>query len=147
MTPDILNLIIHAIYSFVQLVLAVSITVSMLSMPFLFTFYIIPKIEKRVGKKLEFVMPNYYLLPGSKFVTGYFEISWCIIKKYLMWKLNKLNYNSIKPNSKWALWRSNYRIEGASRFEIFISFFALINIILFFLIGSIAWIQSKFSGS
>ena len=125
--------------------LALPVFIIAILMPFLFTFYIIPKIEKRLGKKLEFVMLNYNLLPGNKFLAGYFEISWCIVKKYLMWKLKKSNFNEVRPSSKWALWRSNYRIEDASRFEIFISFFALTNIILGFSIGSILWIQSKLS--
>ena len=140
---NIVITIFHLLYD----VTILSIGINMLSMPFLFTFYIIPKIEKRLGKKLEFVMLNYNLLPGNKFLAGYFEISWCIVKKYLMWKLKKSNFNEVRPSSKWSLWRSNYRIEDASRFEIFIGFFALTNIILGFSIGSILWIQAKLNGN
>ena len=136
----------HSISFMVQLILAISITFSMLSMPFLFTFYIIPKIEKRLGKKLEFVMLSYYFY-GMKFAGSFYEISWCVVKKYLMWKSNKPNFNEVKPKSKWALWRAPYRIEEASKFEIFISFFVSINTILFFIIGGILWIQSKLNGS
>ena len=107
----------------------------------LYSFYIIPKIEKRLGKKLEFVLFGYNMNPLSKFYT-YIEISWCIVRKYLMWKFNIgakskyfTHYNVVKPNCKWALWRSTYRIEDASWFEILISFYATINIICFTVYG------------
>lgn len=105
--------------------------------PIVFNYFIIPKIEKKIGSKLEFINWYEFYLFG-KFSFRFAEIVSYIIIKYIALKLKK-DPHKIKINSKMALMKINYDIKEASSIEIVMSFLTIISGLLFFIIGGIIW--------
>lgn len=99
-----------------------------ITMPIIFNFFIIPKIEKKTGKKLEFA-PYWNAFLFGNFIIGYAEIVEYIIIKYFALRFKK-NPDAIRVNRKFALEKIKYDIRTASNFEIKMSFIAAINVLL-----------------
>ncbi len=100
--------------------------------------YIEPKIEKRLGVKLQY-MPIWRAMP----LFGYFlgrntELVMYIVPSYSRWKL-KGDANIIKV--PWnCLYRANYRIQNASKSEIIFACIVVANGLIAFstlIIGSL----------
>lgn len=113
--------------------------------PIIFNCFIIPKIEKKVGQKLEFIsasyifVSTYYYLIGGEVLGKYCEIAMYIVIKYLASKFGK----KLNNKSRNALQSINYDIKRASRFELVMSFAVFLNIIFAFLLVIIVLLQKK----
>lgn len=93
--------------------------------PIVFNFKIIPRIEQKIGRRLQFSPKyDYHFLFGSWFAK-YLEISIHIFIKYL-----ELPF---KDNKERALIKVNYQCEEFSKQEIFWSLYAVLNIFVFFI--------------
>ena len=101
-----------------------------LFLPTLYNFLIIPKIEKRVERKLKIPKIYNYLYPSftrwGLFYSMYPEIALGIVIRCLSLKIFK-NPNKIKFLNSISLRSVNYKIHDASRLEILISFYAVFN--------------------
>lgn len=92
--------------------------------PFIYNYWIIPSIEKRIGKKLEFTIEVYNTYP--KFICKWYEIALYIFAKETGMKF-------LIKNPKTALLQVDYNVKQSTRFEIIYSIFsysALIFIVL-----------------
>ncbi len=108
-------------------------------MAIIFNNYIEPKIEQRLGVKLQY-MSVWRALP----IAGYFsfrhtELVMYICMAYTYWKRRG---KPIIPNQPWlCLYKANYKIEEASKSEIICSFISMMNafvIIACIIVGSLA---------
>jgi|GEM_PF-4803126 len=113
-------------------------------LPYTFRFYIVPKIEKRIGEKLPFAMTLYQTQPFSKFFGRPFDIGQAIMNKYLIWKFTGKTDTGIWggariPYSSFAIMHVNYDIRDASFIEIFMSFLEIFNTLSFFIILFVAF--------
>ncbi len=102
-------------------------------MPIVFYFFIIPKIEKQIGQKLEFTLRIYDFSPLG-FLVRYGEVASYIVKKQLGLK--------IKPNSQLALAKVHYDISLCSRADIIWSFIAQISIWIAIISGLIGFVAT-----
>jgi len=100
--------------------------------PLIFNWFIIPEIEKKVGKKLEYRL---WIYKGRWFpkLSYYLEIAAYIVILYLRKKIGRPLLKKRLPPEV-ALINAKYEIEMVSRKELMWSFFTVINGILFFLI-------------
>jgi len=89
---------------------------------------VIPKIEKRIGQKLNFCLAMYNGYLFGKFFCRYIEIMYSVLILYFRFKLTG-NSKDKKIASFFALGQIDYQIPTASRFEIVMSFLALLNAI------------------
>lgn len=93
--------------------------------PLIFNLIIIPKIEKKIGEKLEYRNIVYNMQP---LVLGkYYEIMFYIVVKHMAFKLG-FNSNKIKLGPRFALQLVNYDVQKASLFELFMCYLAFANI-------------------
>lgn len=99
---------------------------SMLIFPIIFNYLLIPKIEKRIGQKLNFCLAMYNGYLFGKFFCRYIEIMYSILILYFRFKLTR-NPKDKKLASFFALGQIDYQISTASPFEIIMSFLGLIN--------------------
>jgi hypothetical protein len=118
----------------------------------IFCFYVMPEIEKRLKRKLDYVSNPYRVAyvttkfgPIAKIMECYY-----IIVKYLMYKKNKktsLNESKFDKycSAVFALATPEYKIEEATKLEIFISFFTVISALMFFILGGILYLMKKYS--
>lgn len=103
----------------------------------IFNIYIIPKIEKKVGQKLIYES-QYYLLThkmhplAGKYIGQATEIMIYIFTYYMLWKFGKYGWkiNHVEPT--YALSKVNYKIETASKLEVFLTFCFSFNVVLIF---------------
>ena len=112
-------------------------------LPLIFNFFLIPKIEKKIGKKLEYKHYIYQVALFGSFFGRYIEISYYMVVKFIASKLG-FDPNKVNLGKLLALQSVNYNIEEASYVEVGISFFALGNILLVFLVPSFLWVLVKF---
>jgi len=105
-------------------------------MPIVFNYFIIPKLESKIGKKLEYrSYYNFFLFGNWSFKS--IEIANYIFLRYLFLK--------IIPNYKWryknsALAKVNYDIRTASKFEIVVSVFSMLNLELSIVAAIAFWV-------
>lgn len=104
-----------------------SVLIGLLLTPIIWNFYLIPKIEKRVGEKFElFPWMNFFLF--DFWVCPQIDVSTIIIKKYVAFKRGKYFLNKPVPPGKMKMaWLAtvNYDIREASKIEVFMAFFTL----------------------
>lgn len=117
--------------------------ICILIIPIIFNYFIIPNIERKVGERLEFRDYWDYFLFGN-FMYRHIEIISYLAIKYLAFKF-KGNQDAFKINPKFSLSKINYRIEDASRFEIVMSFVAIINVIVATICLAIAYLISVYN--
>ncbi|MDX2164464.1 MAG: hypothetical protein SFW07_03495 [Gammaproteobacteria bacterium] len=97
-----------------------------LIMPMVFNFYLIPKIENKIGKKLGF-SPVLNLFPYGRYLNRWVEISKYILKLYIDYK--KTGKCSLPAGyDRASLKQAGYTIDMVSKEEIFYSFVAQINL-------------------
>lgn len=113
-----------------------------------FRIVMIPRIEKRLGKKLSYTTRIYKQSPLSMAIPGISEYSY-IVHRYLYYKFTGRtreaeNKYLAKVFANFALDAANYKIEEATKFEIFMSFFIIINLFLFFTLGGIFYLMKKY---
>ncbi len=92
--------------------------------PFIYHYWIIPKIESRYKMKLVFNMPGYGLVLFPEWFLAPGEIAMYIVFKYLGLGM------PLTKNPYAALKKINYDIKTASKAEIRMSFITVINFLL-----------------
>lgn len=133
-----INIVLNYILVFLWIIFFITIVNMILVFPFIFYFSIIPKIEKKIGKKLEF-----------NNITGAFFPRWTmsvpgvgawIATKFLLKKPKKRD-----PRSMFVpLLETSYDIHYASRIEIVVSILAMINSLIFIITGILLFLMTKF---
>lgn len=109
--------------------------------PILYNFFVIPKIEKRVGKKLEYGTPlyilcsNYFWIFGGKSLAKYLDLIPYIFIQYINWKF-RVN-RKIDPWS--CLFKVGYDIRKASKLEIVTTLLWYIYGLFLFILSLIVW--------
>jgi hypothetical protein len=99
--------------------------------PPIFNFIIIPRIEKKLGKKLQYRLQGYRFIPSNRYFLPAGDISLYIVIKYLMLKIAKNpNFKFKKIYANLALETAEYPITMASHFEIVMSFIVIIDALL-----------------
>ena len=104
--------------------------------PIIYNFFIIPSIEKKVGKKLGY-HPFLSLSPWGKLINRPLEISAYIRNRYKAFK----KYNEIglpAGYNSFSLKQVGYTINMMSKFEIFMSYWVQLNLrvtVIAFIIG------------
>ena len=100
--------------------------------PFIFGFYIRPKIEKRLGKKFAVTDFVTRFSPVSRMSRGAPEMMLYIFIKYLILKATGKSSYKIKYLSAFlstfALDKVGYKIEDAQKIEIFMSCLVFVDI-------------------
>lgn len=94
--------------------------------PVIFNFFVIPNIEKRYCKKLKYAKDIYQLYP--KFLYKNVDIATYIVACCSIFAGKILNRK--RDYSRYALYEINYTKENATKFEIIMSFFSIINLFL-----------------
>jgi hypothetical protein len=113
-------------------------------LPLTFNLYIIPKIEQRIGKKLQFNAVMYKVQIFSKWFYPPLEIGLDIVIKYLIWKItgnlpgDRWGYNPKDPS---PLRQVHYDISQAPCFEIIMGFVAVLDTLLFIFTLLVIWLQ------
>ncbi len=110
-------------------------------LPIIFKFIIIPKIEKRIGEKLKYLMSIYRWQIFSSWFVPPADVGFTISIQYFIWKIKKRPPGKLwgyNENTNFALQRVNYDVRQASRLEISMSFLAMANMSIFIFLGSIA---------
>jgi hypothetical protein len=109
--------------------------------PPIFNFIIIPRIEKKLGKKLQFPSIHYRIVPSNRYFAKSLDISLYIVIKYITYKITK-NPDECRllDKSKLALKYANYPITMASRFEIVMSFIVIIDTLLCIVSGIVSYL-------
>lgn len=92
-----------------------SVIVWICIMPIVFNFFVIPKIEKRIRKKLTFPFKLYNTYPFGKYFGKHFEIAFYIFLKFLRINREPPTFALSKTNNV------EYDIKNASKFEIVVS--------------------------
>ena len=113
----------------------------LIAAPIIFHLFIIPKIEKRLGKKLQYKQVIYQWQVFAKWFVPVMDIGFFITILYLTWKITgkkKIEIWEKVTANAYALAQTNYDIAEASYFEIFMSF---LSVIYMFYFGVIMVIQ------
>jgi hypothetical protein len=107
-------------------VCGVTVLNMLITFPIIFNFFIIPKIEARVGRKLEFNSLVYCMLPKflGVWIGKHFDIACSIFSFKLLGKLPR--------RAEYTLNKGDYDIGAVSRFEVVMSFLDVLNGLLFF---------------
>lgn len=129
--------VIHEIISWIGFLSFIN---CMITFPLVFNNIIIPKIEEKIGCK--YIIGKFFRYTNPDFLcewVRYIEISLYICQKYTLSKLTGKSSDEIKLNSDTMMDAKNYRIEDASKFTIFMSFFVWISFIWFFIGGGILY--------
>jgi hypothetical protein len=103
--------------------------------PPIFRFWIIPKIEDRVGVNLT-VDPTRYIVPFPTWGMSPFEIPTYIVCKYIGCDLKGVR-NPMPGTFYDSLKKANYDIKKASKEEIIISFISIFFLVCSFVSGVI----------
>jgi hypothetical protein len=142
----ILKLVLELIGMFLYVVNIIVSTLSMIAgvfiYPFIFKFYVVPKIEKKIGQRTVNQSKNYY----PKIWSDPGMISFTILILYFMQRKYKEKACE-KVQKKYAsldLVKKNYRYEMVERPELVWSFIVLISGLWFFIGGGILLILSHF---
>lgn len=107
--------------------------------PWIFNRKIIPEIERKVGKKLEWSRSyDHAVNPlgsfGSRILGRYSEIMYYIAVKFLLSKFCA-DKSYFKIFRFFVLTKASYQTEQFTRREIIWSLLALINVVIFFVSG------------
>lgn len=102
--------------------------------PIIFHAFVIPKIEKRLGKKLNFKQVIYKWQIFSSWFQPPVDIGMFISILYVTWKLT--GEKVIKrwerdTTNAYALAQTNYDISQASFLELLMSFLSYLNMLIF----------------
>lgn len=111
-------------------------------MPLIFNVFVIPEIEKRIGKELMFSRPSYNFYPFSRCLTRHYEVAIYIFIKLLGIKK--------EPSCSFALSKTNgvnYNIKNATKSEIIISIIDVMAITSFVIGLAIMAIKLQFDNS
>lgn len=100
-----------------------------ITFPIFFHFLILPKIEKRIGKKLEYRSVLYKFQIFSQWVYPPIDIARGVVWRCFCWIFFKkvegrFEYSNINSS---PLVRVGYDVRQASKFEIVISFLSFLN--------------------
>jgi len=99
-----------------------------LILPLIFNFYIIPRIEKQIGKKLEYTLFGYNLFFFNSYFVRYGEIA-----LYVFYRSLKLNIK----NEEFALKKVNYDISTMQTTDKVLCFIVIFHFI-YFIIAALA---------
>jgi hypothetical protein len=108
--------------------------------PIIYNLIIIPNLEKKLGQKLIFRGLRYEINSTRYITAKWIEIAWYIVKRATAYKL--FGDQEHFPTLRWdkALLRAHYPVRLFSRFEIIMSFIALIPYFYFYIfIFLFAW--------
>jgi len=95
--------------------------------PVIFNFYLIPKIEKKLGIRLIFNPILNGHTPFCWFMSKKSQVSTYIANRYIAWKLHKDSGLPLGFNG-FALKYAGYTIKMASKSEIFLSCWTRLNL-------------------
>ena len=98
-------------------------------LPLIVWVFVIPKIEKRMGKKLTFSRMYDFIFLG-KYLMGSLEVGIDIGLMYLSWKIFK-NKTFLKCRKDDALILAKYDVEHASNTELITGFICFLCMFLF----------------
>ena len=99
--------------------------------PIIFVKIIIPKMEKQIGKRLDFGQPALSIIP--MFVAKVGQIYGYIVWKYTISKITKCPSTTVAFFSTNPLQRVNYKVEDAPKFAIFMCFAEFFSGLWFFI--------------
>ena len=116
----------HLAMGVVLLSCLVSAITMLTLLPLIFWIFVVPKIEKRIGKELKF---NYSVLPFGKYLCGYIELAFTITLMYL--NLRILRDNSKIKLHRLALVTAEYDVSSATQVELVLSFIVFVCMTLF----------------
>lgn len=91
------------------------------TLPIIFNFFIVPKIEKEIGEKLDF-NKGYNIVPFWGFMCRYMYVTDYFLKKYFKTKMRLADYSPFEG--------VNYDINCATKFQIIMCFIAFFTFIL-----------------
>jgi hypothetical protein len=133
-----INIVLNYILIFLWIIFFITIVNIIFIFPSIFYFSIIPKIEKKIGKRLEFNnITGGYFPRWTMSVPG--VAAW-IATKYLLKKPKKRD-----PRTMFVpLLETSYDIRYASRIEIVVSILAMINSLIFIITGILLFLMVKF---
>ena len=94
----------------------------------IFNCIVIPQIEKKTGRRLDFSLPWYNYSPYGSTIYYHVEIVRYVVKKYWALKFQHNESNALISND-YALQKINYKVADAPRFVIFMCLFAKANYI------------------
>ena len=107
----------------------VEMVLGLILFPLVFWIFVVPGIESRIGKKLNF---SYSALPFGKYFCGYMELAFTITLMYLSLKIFK---DKLKIKfDHFALVNAKYDVSMAPRSELVISFLGFANMIFFLIL-------------
>lgn len=96
--------------------------------PIIFNFYLIPNIEKRIGKYLRYDPLWGYMFLGMWMMPA-FEVSGYIVRRYFA-LVFKGEHGLPEKRNRFALKKIGFTIDMATKFEIIMSFAYIINVII-----------------
>lgn len=124
------------------IIASISSLVQFIIIPPIFNFYIIPNIEKKIGRKINFknqFFMNNIRSPFLCYITKNVSVSFYIVFKYF-----GMSKKTFERNYSYSeLSEIQYESESFSRFELFFSFFSLINLSIIFIFGGILWFSQR----
>ncbi len=109
--------------------------------PIIFNYFLIPKIEKKIGKKLDYHPFIDYIFLG-KWMCRQEEIALYLINRYWAMKF-KGDYGLPKYCLRFGLKKAGYTINMASKLEIVMSFLLLVSTVVTVISAIIALIASS----
>lgn len=131
---------IYTIIYFIAVdIAALSMIFGVTLFPWKFNRQIIPEIEQKLGKKLEYNESIYAMMPTGKYMR-YVEIGGWIVQRYLLRKWGKDETKYCRGT--YALYKANYQVEQFSRKEIFWSMLAVIDLLSFVILGIIFMVMN-----
>jgi len=108
--------------------------------PIIFNFFLIPGIEKRLRKTLQYdFLYNYIFL--SRWIIPQNEIALYIVRRYVA-LIFKGEHGLPEKRNRFALKKAGYTIDMATKFEIIMSFLWLLNVLTIIIGGIITFIAS-----
>lgn len=119
--------------------------IGMFAIPIIFNFIIYPKVERRLGIKLRNWGAAIEAQLFGRFFFSPSLFSVYVLRQYFMLKFSKKFDFVLKKwndKKKWRndLTKGNYDIRNASKFEVFMSFFTVIYILLLIIDMLVFWI-------
>ena len=130
---------------FIIFMLVFSSLLGFIFFPLIFNYFIIPRIELRLGKKLEEWGSAIEMLNFSgKFAAKCAVVASCIFFQCLILKFSKDPGLGIeKFNQKRSrftdLAKANYDVRDAPRYEVVFGFLAMTNLLLWVILAAIFW--------
>lgn len=115
----------HVSFLLVAWIVGMASVLGLTFFPITFWLFIIPKIQKRAGKKFLY-NPKLYVYPILSKYLAYIDVAWGISVKYVGVKYFG-DQKKFKLDSRRPLETVTYDVTQASKFEVFFSFFSVLN--------------------